>query len=593
MITYLLTMISTIWSFLKRHRWKSIFSLVGFVAIGGITYAALSPTQAEYITEMSQKGNLVQTVEAVGTVISDRDLELQFRSSGIIAQVLVKEGDSVKAGQRLASTRSGDLSASVAAAAARVKEAEASLRAMKEGTRPEEIAVAEAQLLNKRASLDIAKTTLSTAEENMKAAQTKLEALMQEANTNLSGQINQVSSITSRNVTTAEQALASIDSIFTQNREGSSDAYIVSTVNKSGIYNNMMNKKLVATNTIASAKLQPTPLTYKDALAYTELYKTAIQQCADALTNAYDLITSLTTDTNTVYLSSSALESYKNTIATNRSSAQSALNEIENWISSLRDASATYDTRIATEQSAFTSSKGTKDKAEADIKNYETSIQIDEAQLALKKAGNRQADIDAADARLRAARAEVARASAAIADTVINAPSNGKITKVNIKAGEIAPVGAAITMLGESPYRIEIFVSEIDIPKIKRDYPSTVELDAFPGVDYKLRVSEIDEAQTLVDGVAKYRVKLDFVFPHDEFKLGMTGDVRIVTGERNDVVYIPSRAVLEDGQRKYVRVLEGEMMVEKDVETGLEGEGGDIEITKGIELGENIIILVK
>lgn len=590
MITQLIAMFGTAWSFLRRHRWKSIISLVGFMAVGGIAYAALSPTKPEYITEISQRGNLVQTVEAVGTVISDRDLELQFRSSGIIAQVLVKEGDSVKAGQRLASTRSGDLSASVAAAAARVKEAEASLRAMKEGTRPEEIAVAEAQLLNKKSSLDTARTSLRTAEENMKAAQTKLDALLQEADTNLSGQIREAAIVIQKNITTAKQSLYAIDDVFKLNSD------VLSFVNTTRLssYNKMKSGQSSAVSSIDEIINSPTTNNYFDTQKLIEKTKSTIQMAADVLNGAYDLILSIPNNiSETTYISSEDIEILRSRFAAEVKNVQNALETVDNWTSSFRDASATYDSRIATEQSALTNAKGSRDRAEADIKNYETSIQIDEAQLALKRAGNRQADIDAADARLRAARAEVSRASAAIADTVINAPTNGKITKVNIKVGEIAPIGPAITMLGESPYRIEIFVSEIDIPKIQRDHLGTVELDAFPDVHYKLRVSEIDEAQTLVDGVAKYRVKLDYVHPHDEFKLGMTGDVRIITGERSDVVFIPSRAVLEDGERKYVRILEGEILVEKDVEIGMEGEGGEIEITKGLEANENVIILAK
>lgn len=590
MMTYLIAIFGSIWGFVRAHRWKTIFSMVAVVSIGGISYAVLTPEKPEYITEVSQRGNIVQTVEAVGTVISDRDLELQFRSSGIIAQVLVKEGDVVKAGQRLASTRSADLSASIAAAAARVKEAEASLRAMKEGTRPEEIAVAEAQLLNKKTSLDIAKTSLRTAEENMKAAETKLETLLLEADTSLSGQIREASIVIQKNLTTAKQALYAIDDVFKLNSD------VLSFVNTTRLssYNKMKLGLSSAVSLIDEVNNSPTTNNYSDTQKLIEKTKSAIQIAVDVLNDAYDLILSIPNNiSETTYISSEDIETLRSRFATEVKNVQNALETVDNWTSSFRDASATYDSRIASEQSALTSAKGTKDKAEADIKNYETSIQIDEAQLALKRAGNRQSDIDAAAARLRAAQAEVARASAAIADTVINAPSNGKITKVHIKPGEIAPVGPAITMLGESPYRIEIFVSEIDIPKVQRDQLGTVELDAFPDVHYKLRVSEIDEAQTLVDGVAKYRVKLDYVHPHDEFKLGMTGDVRIVTGERSDIVYIPSRAVLEDDQRRYVRVLEGEVMVEKDVEVGMEGEGGDIEITKGIEANENIVILVK
>lgn len=579
-----------LWSVIKVHRWKTIIFTVGVLVVGSGAYAVFTPSKPEYITEVSRRGDLVQTVEAVGTVISDRDLELQFRNIGIIAQVLVKEGDTVKAGQKLASLRSGDLAAGVSAAYARVKELEASLRALQEGTRPEEIKVAEAQLLNRIAALDIARTTLRNADESMETAQVKLDALKQEASISLSGQMIQAPLIASQNITTTEQSLGSIETIFLRSN-------VQDILDRESKNSNLQNIRDESSriDTLINNIIQKTFSTadYKQIINLLSEYKIIIERAYNNISDAYNLLVSLP---EVPYLSFSYTEkdAYRVTLAGNRTQIQAALSNVENWIKTFRDATANFDTRIANEESAFTSAKGTRERAAADITNYETSIRIDEAQLALKRAGNRKTDIDAAQARLRAAYAEVARANANLLDTVINAPSNGRITKVNIKAGEATPSGAAITMLGESPYRIEIFASEIDIPKIKYSQAATIELDAFPDVNYKLSVGEIDETQTIIDGVAKYRVKLDFVFPHDEFKLGMTGDTVINSDERKNIIIIPSRSVLEDASRKYVRVLNNEVtIIEKNVETGMEGEGGDMEIIKGLDEGEKVIILVK
>jgi HlyD family secretion protein len=234
------------------------------------------------------------------------------------------------------------------------------------------------------------------------------------------------------------------------------------------------------------------------------------------------------------------------------------------------------------------------DRATADIATYEASLKIAEAQLQLKKAPARQTDIDARVAAVNQARASLARASADYGNTVLTAPIAGRITKVHVKTGEFTPAGAAVTLLGNSPYRIEMFVSEVDVPKVQVTQSGSIELDAFRGTNFQLRVSEIDPASTDRDGVPKYRIKLDFIYPHDELKIGMTGDAVIVTGIKKDVISVPLRAVLEreDGTQ-YVRVMdENGVVTEKTVSTGLEGESGSIEVT-GIEEGENVIVLEK
>ena len=188
----------------------------------------------------------------------------------------------------------------------------------------------------------------------------------------------------------------------------------------------------------------------------------------------------------------------------------------------------------------------------------------------------------------------LARASADYANTILTAPINGRITKVAVKPGEFTPVEAAVTMLGDSPFQVEMYVSEIDVPKLQTTQSGSVELDAFRGTNFQLRVSEVDTAATDRDGVPKYRVRLDFRYPHDELKIGMTGDARIVTGSVQNVVSVPLRAVLEaDDGSSYVRILnEDGTIEERTVVTGLEGEGGNIEV-KGVEEGETVIVLEK
>ncbi len=71
---------------------------------------------------------------------------LSFATSGIVAEVLVKENDSVTAGQVLARTNQARALANVAQAQASLARAEARLAELQAGPRPQEIAVAQAAL---------------------------------------------------------------------------------------------------------------------------------------------------------------------------------------------------------------------------------------------------------------------------------------------------------------------------------------------------------------------------------------------------------------------------------------------------------------
>jgi RND family efflux transporter MFP subunit len=581
-----MSIIRKILGFAKNHKWKLIIAAVVLIPLGAIVSFALSPKQPTYVTEAAEKGDIRQTVEAVGTVISDRDLELQFLTSGIVAQVYVKEGDTVRAGQRLAALRAGNLSADIASAAARVQQAQADLALKKEGSRPEDIAVSEAEVQSKRAALETAKTDLKTAQDALVRSEAQLEALKNEALTSLAGYVLNVGSTVTKELTTAQNSLSGVKSVFSNN-----DVIDAAVKYDSAGYNDINASMNTTSSNISTLYSSASPQDYQQALAILDRSRVAINSSLSVVNRGFDYINRLP---ESAYFTESSRQGYKTDLIAERNALQTSLNSIDTEIKTLRDASANFSTRISAEQSAVASAKGAMDRAQSDISTFEASLRISEAQLQLKKAPTRPSDIASAEANVRQARASLARASADYANTVITAPIDGKVTKVNVKVGELSPLEPAITLLGNSPYRIEMYVSEIDVPKVMVSQTGSVELDAFRGTNFKLRVSEVDSASTDRDGVPKYRVRLDFVYPHDELKIGMTGDAEITTGIEKDVVSVPVRSVLEDDDgNMYVRIMKDDGSIEEsDVTLGLEGEGGDVQVS-GVEEGEVVIVLEK
>lgn len=570
----------------KRHKkWSAFIAFV--VLVGGYGVSAMSgTTPPEYVTDTAKHGLLRQTVEAVGTVTSERDLELQFPVTGVVQDVSVTEGQTVRAGQVLARLKAGDLGASVASASARVASARAQLQAIEDGARPEDIAVTEADLANKKASLDVAKSTLATAETSLTLSKQKLATLKTEAKVGLAGQVAVAGSTLGIQFAAADSSLAVLDNLWRNND-------ILDAAMKSGNneYDLIKQQRIIVGAAITKARSVPISSDYQDVLSALGQARLPITQTLDLVSRALSFVVALP---ETSSFTNADRESKKDDLLAEKSAMQDSLNDLDAATKALRDASASYETKIATEESSLNTAQGTKEKALADIGTYETAVRTAEAQLQLKKAGSRQTDIDGARASLGQAQADLARASAEYNKTVLTAPIDGVITKVIVKPGEILPSGPAVTLLGNAPFRVEMYVSEIDVPKIQRSQSGSIELDAFRGTLMKLRASDIDTAPTDRDGVSKYRIKLDFVHLHPELKIGMTGDAEIVTGVRDDVVHVPLRSVLErsDGTQ-YVRVLGADQKVEeRTVTTGMEGEGGDVEVT-GVAEGETIIVLEK
>ncbi len=577
-----------IFAFIFHNKWRLIIAAVIILPILLIVWFATKPTQPTYVTEKAVRGDLTQTVEAVGTVISDHDLKLQFPSSGIVSSVSVKEGDTVKAGQTLATLRSGNLSADIASAQGRVLAAQATLQALQEGSRPQDIAISEADVLNKQSSLNAAKSSLQNAEAAVKSAQENLTALKQQADTSLSGYVTTIGSENAQQLTTADIALSSMIDIF-------SNIDVADALIKYGTSEYDVLRSTLQTDELAVRAQQNStdkPVDIITSIAIWSKTRDVVQTAANDVDRTYALISKLPV---TSAFSESTRSSYKDIVSAQRSTLQSALTSLDSTLKTLRDASASFTTQIAQQQSSLISAQGARDKALADIATYQASLQISQAQLELKRAPARQTDLNSAAASLQQARGSLAAAVANYQNTVLTAPIGGVITKVNLKTGEIAPAGEAITMLGTSPYRIEMYVSEIDIPKVALSQTGSVELDAFRGTRFKLHVSEIDSAATDKDGVSKYRIRLDFNYPHDDLKVGMTGDSEIDTGLRTNVVSVPLRAVIQNAAgQKIVRIMkEDNTIEERIVTTGMEGTDGNVEIVNGVAEAETVVVLEK
>jgi multidrug resistance efflux pump len=114
-----------------------------------------------------------QPYEWSGTVEA-RMISVGSRAGGRVKEVLVREGDSVKAGQALLVLEPGDLPAQLLQAQGQLEQAQATLEKLEKGARPEEIAEARARSQTASAALEQTKT--GARREQIDAARARLAA---------------------------------------------------------------------------------------------------------------------------------------------------------------------------------------------------------------------------------------------------------------------------------------------------------------------------------------------------------------------------------------------------------------------------------
>lgn len=129
--------------------------------------------------------------------------------------------------------------------------------------------------------------------------------------------------------------------------------------------------------------------------------------------------------------------------------------------------------------------------------NEEAALaQLDSAneQEKLLQAGNREEEIDAAKEELARTKAIATISQSLVADLKVYVPIDGVILTKNFEQGEYVSAGYPIaTIANLSDCWVRIYVSSVDLGKIKIGSKAKVFIDAFPGKTFEGYVREISD----------------------------------------------------------------------------------------------------
>ena len=200
---------------------------------------------------------------------------------------------------------------------------------------------------------------------------------------------------------------------------------------------------------------------------------------------------------------------------------------------------------------------------------------VDEASAAAAGAPTASGDTNAVSATQRSlasAQANLDQANAKAASRRVTAPSSGSIVELNAKVGATVTggiiMGESDTSGGKqcmqiadlSKMKVTVQVGEKDIAKIAVGQSANVTYPAFPDIVSQGTVTAIasvanSDAANGGGGSVTFNVDILIEAPDARLKPGMTAEVSVVTEQLDDVVMVPTMALMtEDGEHYYVNV---------------------------------------
>lgn len=182
--------------------------------------------------------------------------------------------------------------------------------------------------------------------------------------------------------------------------------------------------------------------------------------------------------------------------------------------------------------------------------------------------------------------------------TTIRTPISGVVISRNVDFGQIVAASLqspTLFVIAKDLTKMEVNadVSEADIGNVKVGQEITFTVDAYPERISSGKVKEIRMGPNIKQNVVYYSVIASIDNKEMLLRPGMTANVWIKTAYKENVLSVPIIAVKEKDAKKYVQVLERREVKQKEIRTGLKGEGGVIEILSGLNEGEKIVISSK
>ena len=239
-------------------------------------------------------------------------------------------------------------------------------------------------------------------------------------------------------------------------------------------------------------------------------------------------------------------------------------------------------------------------------RNLVSKNDLDSAKSAYK---SDLAQVAAAKAQIMQAEASYATASANMGYTKIISPVKGTVISKEVEVGQTVAASFQTPTLFTvaedlTKMRIETSVSEADIGKVKEGQDVEYTLDGYPDSIFKGIVTQVRLSPTTESNVVTYTVVIEVENNEGKLLPGMTANVSIITGKKENILTVPNVALkftTTDNTKRYnhkgIWIEKKGKPVRIDIDTGVsddtyseiisdEIKEGDIVYTRNLKSGK-------
>ncbi len=260
---------------------------------------------------------------------------------------------------------------------------------------------------------------------------------------------------------------------------------------------------------------------------------------------------------------------------------------VKRWQATLEEARKNHKRQSELIAQDFTSQQSV-DQARERMAVAEAELAASGQVLRMLQAGPTSTEIAVQSATVAEAVARLALAKAHLAECVIAAPFDGTITRVHVRAGDLASAKAPLLeMFAPASLVLRFAVPEAHAAAVRQGLGLHVTLDAMPGQTF---LAEVARVYPQLDETTRTRTVEARLIGPVEPAPGMFARLALELRKAKKAILVPAEAVLTTptGGRAAFVVDRGKVH-RRDVELGIQGKQA-VQIVGGLEPGERVVV---
>ena len=195
-----------------------------------------------------------------------------------------------------------------------------------------------------------------------------------------------------------------------------------------------------------------------------------------------------------------------------------------------------------------------------------------------------KADVEAANQALRVALLN-------LRDSYVRAPIAGVVQTRTVQTGQFLQPGAVLaTILQRDPMLLRFSVSEQDAPRLKAGMQATLALRESPR-QYTATITLVGGAADTQTRLVPVTAQIDQTDHQYWLRPGAFCEVTVPIGTARDSIVVPTMAVQPTEKGNVVYVIDAKNIAHaKVVELGMHTPDGNVEVTRGVDEGEQVVV---